>query len=73
MNKGQKTGLGLNFTGLVLFVVWFMIRNIISTAVSIIFAVVFLGLLVTSLFVMVRATRQQTESKSSEHYDAKQR
>jgi ABC-type enterochelin transport system permease subunit len=61
MNKGQKTGLGLNFIGLVLFVIWFIVRNLISTTVSIIFAVIFLGLLVTSLITMIRATRQTQE------------
>jgi c-di-AMP phosphodiesterase-like protein len=67
MNKGQKTGLSLNFIGLLLFVVWFMVRNIISTSVSIIFAVIFLGLLVASLVVMIRATRQTqiSEDKNS--------
>jgi hypothetical protein len=61
MNKGQKTGLGLNFIGLVLFVVWFVFRNSLSTTGSIIFAVIFLGLLVASLVVMIRATRQASK------------
>jgi hypothetical protein len=61
MNKGQKTGLSLNFIGLVLFVIWFIVRNIIPTPVSILFAAVFLGLLVASLVIMIRATRLATK------------
>jgi hypothetical protein len=56
MNKGQKTGLGINFLGLILFVVWFIFRNALSTTASLIFAAIFLGLLVASLVIMLRAT-----------------
>jgi Ca2+/Na+ antiporter len=62
MNRGQKNGLGLNFLGLVLFVVWFIFRNSLSITASIIFAAVFLCLLVASLVVMIRATRQAQAS-----------
>lgn len=62
MNKGQQIGLGINFLGLILFVVWFIVRNRISTTFSIIFAVIFLGLLVASLFIMIDATRQAHEA-----------
>jgi hypothetical protein len=58
MNKGQKTGLGLNFIGLVLFLVWFIFRNTLSTTVSLVFAAIFLGLLIVSLIMMIRAIRQ---------------
>ncbi len=58
MNKGQQLGLGINVLGLILFVVWFIVRNRISATVSIVFAVVFLGLLVASLFIMINATRR---------------
>ncbi len=61
MNKGQKTGLGINFVGLILFVVWFIFRNALSTTLSLIFAAVFLALLVASLIIMIRATRLTTK------------
>lgn len=71
MNKGQKTGLGLNFIGLVLFVIWFIVRNIIPTSVSILFAVVFLGLLIASLVAMIRATRAAAKENMTNTTDKK--
>jgi hypothetical protein len=62
MNKGQQLGSGINFLGLILFVIWFIVRNKISTTVSIIFAVIFLGLLAASLFIMIRASVQVQET-----------
>jgi thiol:disulfide interchange protein len=58
MNKGQKTGLGLNLIGVALFVIWLIIRSNIPTSISILVTVVFLGLLGASLFLLIYATRQ---------------
>jgi hypothetical protein len=64
MNKGQQIGLGINFLGLILFVVWFIFRNRQSTLFSVIFAVIFLGLLLISIFIMIRSTRQGNKKES---------
>jgi glucan phosphoethanolaminetransferase (alkaline phosphatase superfamily) len=58
MNKGQKTGLSLNLIGVVLFVIWLIIRSYIPTPLSILVAVIFLGLLGASLFLLIYHTRQ---------------
>jgi hypothetical protein len=64
MNKGQQIGLGLNFLGLVLFVIWFIFRNRIPISLSITFAAFFLGLLLISIFLMIRSTRQGNKKES---------
>jgi F0F1-type ATP synthase assembly protein I len=71
MNKGQKIGLGLNFIGLVLFVIWFIVRNIIPTSVSLLFAFIFLGLLAASLVIMIRATKLATQETTAAIKDKK--
>jgi preprotein translocase subunit SecF len=64
MNKGQLLGLGINFLGLILFVVWFVFRNRLPTALSIIFAVSFLGILIVSIFIMLRSTQKSNNKES---------
>ena len=63
MNKGQQIGFGINVLGLILFVVWFVLKNRLPTSVSIIFAFIFLGLLLASIFIMLKATQQANTDK----------
>jgi c-di-AMP phosphodiesterase-like protein len=64
MNKKQQTALAINFLGLLLFVVWLVVRNRLPNTLSIAFAVVFLGLLAVSFVLLIRAvksTQDETE------------
>jgi hypothetical protein len=64
MNKRQQIGLGINFLGLILFVVWFIVRNSLPDVLSVAFAVIFLSLLAVSLVLLIRAakfTKDETE------------
>ena len=58
MNQGQHIGFGMNVLGLILFLAWFLVRNHLSTTLSIVFAFLFLGLLLTSIFIMIKASQQ---------------
>jgi hypothetical protein len=51
VNKKQQTALGLNGLGLALFVIWLVVRNKLPNALSIAFAILFLGMLGASFFV----------------------
>ena len=64
MNKGQQLGLGMNLIGLALFVVWLFVRTRIPDILSIGLAVVFLGLVGASLFVLIRSLRQDNQGNS---------
>ncbi len=64
MNKRQQIGFGINILGLILFVVWFIVKDRLPTSVSIIFAILFLGLLLVSIFIMLRATQQNNKDHS---------
>jgi hypothetical protein len=61
MNKGQKIGLSLNLIGVVLFVIWLMVRSNLPTWLSISLAVIFSGLLGASLFLLIDFTQQASK------------
>jgi hypothetical protein len=66
MNRGQQIGLGINFLGLILFVVWFIVRNSLPNVLSITFAVIFLSLLAVSLVLLIRAATSTKEIQTNE-------
>lgn len=57
MNGDVKTGLILNASGVVLFVLWLVIQNRLPLAFSLVLALVFCGLLGSSLYYLFRAAR----------------
>ncbi|MGL4611724.1 MAG: hypothetical protein ACRCYY_18945 [Trueperaceae bacterium] len=64
MTKKQQIALGINFLGVVLFLVWLFVRNSLPGILSLVFAVIFLGLLALSLVLLIRAakvTNEETE------------
>jgi hypothetical protein len=61
VNKQQQTALGINFLGLLLFVVWLVVRNSLPNTLSIAFAVVSLSLLAVSLVLLVRAAKSTND------------
>ena len=61
MNKQQQTALGINFLGLLLFVVWLVVRNSLPNTLSIAFAVVSLSLLAVSLVLLVTAAKSTND------------
>ena len=63
MNKKQKTALSLNALGVALFVIWLIVRNQLPNAISIVLAIVFLALLGSSLFLLIRAAKS-TDDKT---------
>jgi hypothetical protein len=70
MNKKQQIALGINFLGLLLFVVWFVVRNSLPNTLSIVFAVTFLGLLALSLVLLIRAVKPSKEVKDETKADS---
>jgi c-di-AMP phosphodiesterase-like protein len=61
MNKKQRTALGINFLGLLLFVVWLVVRSSLSNVLSIAFAIVFLSLLAVSFVLLIRAIKSAND------------
>lgn len=64
MNRKQQIALSINFLGLLLFVVWLVVRNSLPNILSIALTVIFLGLLAISLVLLIRAakfTKDETE------------
>lgn len=63
MNKKQQTALGINFLGLLLFVVWFVVRSSLPNVLSIVLAIIFLSLLAVSLVLLIKAANFTEETK----------
>jgi hypothetical protein len=66
VNKKQQLALGINFLGLLLFVVWFVIRNNLPDTLSIVFSIIFLSLLGISLVLLIRAAIPTKEIQTNE-------
>jgi hypothetical protein len=66
VNKKQQIALSINFLGLLLFVVWLVVRNSLPNALSITFAVIFLVLLGISLVLLIKVAMSTKEIQANE-------